>query len=172
MTQGRFGTPDASMVSELQYDHAFDIRINFDRRWDFGPVSGGARHGYTSVGKGGTVSGPLLNGEVVDYSGADWPVVRTDGVVELNAHYMLLADDGTRIYLHNRGYVHGAIRASAAAGGGELAPYFGCTPYFRAPEGAHEWLNRTVVVGRGYRHPRRDGQEEQDYTLFRYFIIR
>jgi hypothetical protein len=35
------------------------------------------------------VSGPRLNGTVLDYSGADWPIVRTDGVVELNAHYVL-----------------------------------------------------------------------------------
>jgi hypothetical protein len=156
----------------LAYEHAFDIRINFDRRWLFGPVSGGAQHGYTSVGADGTVSGPLLQGKVVDYSGADWPVVRSDGVVELNAHYMLEAADGTRIYLRNQGYVHGPIRASAAAGGGEIAPYFRCTPYFRAPEGPHEWLNRTVLVGVGERRPRRRPEDEPDHSLFRYFVIR
>lgn len=156
----------------LRAEHAFDIRINFDRRWLFGPVSGGAQHGYTSVGAGGTVSGPLLNGTVVDFSGADWPVVRADGVVELNAHYLLEAADGTRIYLRNQGYVHGPIRASAAAGGGEIAPYFRCTPYFRAPEGPHEWLNRTVLVGIGERRPRLRPDDPPDHSLFRYLVIR
>jgi hypothetical protein len=34
----------------LRYEHAFDIRINFDKRWMFGPISGGAHQGYTSCG--------------------------------------------------------------------------------------------------------------------------
>jgi hypothetical protein len=154
-----------------QLVHAFDVRINFDRRWIFGPVSGGADQGYTSVGEGGTVSGPLLSGRVVDYSGADWAVVRTDKVIEVNAHYVLEADDGTRIYLRNLGYVHGPLHASAVAGGGEVPGYFCCTPYFRAPEGPHEWLNRTVVLGVGERHPAPAGSDEQDYTLFRYYRV-
>src|SRR5688572_10243675 len=91
----------------LRYEHAFDIRINFDKRWRTGKVSGGADQGYTSVGAGCTVSGPRLNGKLVDYSGADWAVIRTDGVIELNAHYMIQADDGALIYIRNLGYVHG-----------------------------------------------------------------
>lgn len=156
---------------DLRYDHAFDIQINFDKRWMFGPVSG-TNYGYTSLGQGGTVSGPLLNGIVVDHSGADWPAVRSDGVVELNAHYMLEAEDGARIYLRNLGYVHGPIRASAAAGGDEVAPYFRCTPYFRAPEGPHEWLNRSVLVGIGQRRVHRDPGDPPDHSLFRYYVIR
>ena len=157
---------------ELKYEYAFDIRINFDRRWMFGPVNGGDRQGYTEVGIGGWVKGPLLNGEVVDGSGADWPVVRSDGVVEANAHYLLKADDGAEIYIRNLGYIHGPIRASGAAGGGEIAPYFRCTPYFRVAAGPHEWLNRSVLVGIGQRHPKPAGSDEPDYTLFRYYVIR
>src|SRR5919204_339913 len=96
----------------LRYEHAFDIRINFDKRWTVGTHSGGLNHGYTSIGVGGTVTGPLLNGRLVDYSGADWPVIRPDNVVELNAHYMIEADDGTKIYIRNIGYVHGPLRRS------------------------------------------------------------
>ena len=44
----------------LQYEHAFDVRMNFDRRWNTGPIhAGGPDHGYTSLGAGSTVSGPL-----------------------------------------------------------------------------------------------------------------
>ena len=42
---------------DLKFTHAFDIQINFDKRWLIGPVSGGANVGYTSVGAGCTVSG-------------------------------------------------------------------------------------------------------------------
>lgn len=152
--------------------HAFDVRINFDKRWLFGPVNGGAHQGYTSVGAGGTVAGPMLSGRVVDFSGADWAAVRTDGVVEVNAHYVLEADDGTRIYLRNLGYVHGPITASAAAGGGPVEPYFRCTPYFRAPEGPHEWLNRCVLLGAGERHRAEEATGEVDHTIFRYYLVR
>lgn len=154
----------------LRHEHAFDIRINFDKRWTLGAVPGGTAYGFTSVGAGGTVSGPLLNGTVVDYSGADWPAVRGDRVVELNAHYMLLADDGTPIYIRNLGYVHGPIRASDQVT--DIPPYFCCTPYFRAPAGPHEWLNRTVIVGMGERRPKSAASDDPDHTLFRYFAIR
>ncbi len=158
----------------LKYEHAFDIRINFDKRWVIAPLPGGYSHGYTSVGADCTVSGPLLSGKLVDYSGADWPVVRSDGVVELNAHYMIQADDGALIYIHNLGYVHGTRRVPDQAPGDAPAavPYFRCTPYFRAPEGPHGWLNRTVVVGVGVRQPKLKPDDPPDHSLFRYYAIR
>jgi hypothetical protein len=158
----------------LNFEHAFDIRINFDKRWTVAPLPGGYSHGYTSIGEDCVVSGPKLNGKLVDYSGADWPVVRSDGVVELNAHYMIQADDGALIYIRNLGYVHGPMRAHGQ--GSDEAPaiarYFRCTPYFRAPEGPHDWLNRTVVVGVGQRVPKVKPDDAPDHSLFRYYAIR
>ncbi|HUK01015.1 MAG TPA: DUF3237 domain-containing protein [Steroidobacteraceae bacterium] len=146
-------------------EHVFDVRIDFKDRWIFGPIHpGGPQQGYTSVLKG-RIEGPRLNGKVVDVSGADWPVVRSDGVVELNAHYMLEADDGARIYVRNQGYVYGP--RPAQDGLPERPGYFRCTPYFRAPHGPHEWLNRTVIIGGGERHPDPAG----DYSIFRYWAV-
>src|SRR4051812_29825794 len=99
------------ITTELSLEHAFDVRINFDKRWLIGPLPGGHKQGYTSV-KDGLVEGPLLNGRVVEYSGADWPAVRPDGVIDLQAHYMLKASDGTQIYIRNLGYVHTATGPS------------------------------------------------------------
>jgi len=157
----------------LRHEHVFDIRINFDKRWSLGPVYGGAKQGYTSVGEGSTVSGPRLNGGLVDYSGADWPIVRHDGVVELNAHYMIQADDGTLIYIRNLGYVHGPLHARGQAPDEvpAIPRYFRCTPYFRAPEGPHDWLNRTVIVGVGQRMPKLVPEDAPDHSLFRYYAI-
>ena len=153
----------------LRLEHVFDIRINFDRRWSTEPIhANGPRFGYTSVGLGSTVSGPRLQGHRVDYSGADWPMIRTDGVVELNAHYMIRADDGALIYIRNLGYVHGPLDRP---GHEPVAPYFRCTPYFRAPDGPHEWLNRTVIVGKGARRPAAEGSAEPDHSLFRYYAV-
>lgn len=36
----------------LRYEHAFDVRINFDMRWTVGPIAESLHHGYTSVGAG------------------------------------------------------------------------------------------------------------------------
>jgi hypothetical protein len=158
---------------DLRYQHAFDIRLCFDKRWRFGPVSGGAHYGYTSIGAGSSVSGPRLNGRVVDYSGADWPAIRQDGVVELNAHYMIEADDGALIYIRNLGYVHGPLRVTDGLTGApeEISSYFRCTPYFRAPEGPHAWLNRTVIVGIGRRVPKVRHEDVPDHSIFRYYSI-
>ncbi|MXP27103.1 DUF3237 family protein [Altererythrobacter indicus] len=154
---------------DLKFEHAFDIRINFDRRWDTGAIhDGGPNHGYTSIGENSLVSGPRLTGKLVDYSGADWPVMRTDGVVELNAHYMIEADDGALIYIRNLGYVHGKLERP---GKEAIGSYFRCTPYFRAPDGPHEWLNRTVIVGVGQRRPQIGPDGEPDHSIFRYYAV-
>ena len=145
--------------ADPRLEHAFDIRINFKDRWMWGPIhAGGPSHGYTSV-LNGIVEGPRLNGRVVDQSGADWPVIRGDGVVELNAHYMLEADDGAKIYIRNMGYVYGPKEGRPG--------YFRATPYFRAPDGPHEWMNRTVFICGGERHP----DPVADYSIFRYWAV-
>jgi len=95
-------------------------------------------------------------------------MIRTDGVVELNAHYMIRADDGALIYIRNLGYVHGLLERP---GHDPVPPYFRCTPYFRAPDGSHDWLNRTVIVGRGVRRPAGEGSSEPDHSLFRYYAV-
>jgi hypothetical protein len=152
---------------QLRLEHVFDLRIDFHQRLSFGAMVGGYRQAYTSV-KAGRIFGPRLTGKVLDYSGADWPIVRPDGVVELNAHYVLEADDGAQIYIHNLGYVYGPRPATDPAGGGvnpAARGYFRCTPYFRAPAGPHDWLNRTVIVGGGERHL------NPDHTSFRYYAV-
>lgn len=153
---------------DVKLEHVFDVRIDFHERHVFGPVSGGAKQGYTSV-KTGVVDGPRLKGKVLDYSGADWALVRPDGVVELNAHYLLQADDGALIYIRNMGYVYGAAPQPPLSDGSPAPPrknsYFRCTPYFRAPEGPHDWLNRTVIVGGGER------KTNPDHSIFRYYAV-
>ena len=132
---------------DVKLAHAFDVRMNFHKRVVFGPVSGGARQGYVSF-KDGIVRGPKLNGRIMEYSGADWGVLRTGRRAR-----------GQRA-LHARGrrrhaYLHSQPRLHLQHAAGRPGPaYFRCTPYFRAPVGKHDWLNRTVIVGRR-RAPRR-----------------
>ena len=155
MSDGIDGLP---ATFEVKLVHAFDIRMNFFKRVLFGSATDGGRLGYVSF-KDGVVRGPKLNGKLMDYSGADYNVTRTDGVVECNAHYMIEADDGALIYIHNKGYIYNTQPGATGPA------YFRCTPYLRAPVGKHDWLNRTVIVGGGERH------ENPDHTIFRYYSV-
>ena len=102
-----------SRFAECKLEHVFDIVVEFGAdRTIFGPLPGGDLQGYTPP-IGGRISGPRLNGSVVPRSGADYAIMRSDGVLELEAHYMLQADDGTLIYIVNRGYL---VRAPETGG--------------------------------------------------------
>ncbi len=145
--------------ADCRLEHVFDVEVLFgDDRTIFGPMPGGASQGYTPA-IGGTISGPKLTGCVVPNSGADYATVRTDGTIELNAHYLLKADDDTLIYIQNRGYL---VRP---APGVSQPAYFRLTPYFRVQQGPHDWLTRTCIVGGGER------RIDPDRTLFRYYAL-
>ena len=157
-----------SKFAECSLEHVFDITVEFGAdRTIFGPLPGGNQQGFTPP-IGGIITGPRLNGIVVPRSGADYATLRSDGVLELEAHYLLQADDGTLIYIVNRGYI---VRAPDDNGdkneqGLAQPAYFRCTPTFRVPAGPHDWLSRTVIVGGAER--RRD----PDHSFFRYYALR
>jgi Protein of unknown function (DUF3237) len=150
-------------------EFAFDVELRFENRMRFGPVPAGGFLGFVTIA-GGTISGPLLNGRVIPYSGCDYARMRSDGVVELNAHYLFEAADGTPIYVHNQGY--GRAKSAALAAGEEYGHaeldehYFRVTPRFQAPEGRHDWMTRVVFLGRARRY------KNPDRTAFRYFVVR
>ena len=151
------------MSAGLELEHVFDVRCDFDMRLLFGPLVGGAQGGFTRVGSG-TIYGPKLNGRLIPQGGGDYATIRADGVIDLSAHYLFEADDGTVIYIHNRGYL---VRGEQDENGRSLQPsYFRFAPVFRAPVGPHDWLNRTVLVGTGVRH------WEPDHTIFSYYAVK
>jgi Protein of unknown function (DUF3237) len=154
------------MVPELKTEFAFQVRVDFKERVMLGETPRGGRGFVPCVG--GWVEGPRLKGKVVARSGADWAYVRADGVIELNAHYMLEADDGTPIYIQNRGYLyrHAGDNVPVRGPGGDKVPtYFTITPTFDVAKGKHDWLARTIIVGQGARHT------EPDHTIFTYYAV-
>ena len=154
-------------IPQLKLEFAFQIRIDFKERIMFGETPRGGR-GYVPA-TGGWVEGPRLKGKVMPYSGADWALVRNDGVLELNAHYMLQAEDGTPIYIQNRGYLWRHDGSAKTPIKGPPAPgvstYFNITPSFDVPTGPHDWLARTIIVGNGVRH------SDPDHTIFTYYAV-
>jgi hypothetical protein len=105
---------------------------------------------------GGRVSGARLSGRVLP-GGADWQVVRGDGVADLDARYTVETDDGALVYVRNRGLRHGppeVLRRLAAGEPVDAASYYmRTTPLFETGHPRYAWLNRIVCVATGARLP-------------------
>ncbi|HEX7709542.1 MAG TPA: DUF3237 domain-containing protein [Sphingomonadaceae bacterium] len=158
---------DAQPHVGADLEYVFETRVFFrPERCTFGPLPGGGNQGYTPTA-GGEIYGPRLSGKVVPDSGADFAEVRGDGVVVINSHYLLEADDGTKIYINNRGYLVPAKEGEARFVDGTRQPsYFRFTPTFIVPAGPHEWLGRTLIVGAGER------RSNPDHSIFTYYAVR
>ena len=105
---------------------------------------------------GGRFSGARLSGRVLA-GGADWQVLRADGVAYLDARYTLETGDGALIYVRNRGYRHGPAEVlKKIASGEDVDPslyYMRTTPSFETGDERYAWLNRMVCVATGARRP-------------------
>ena len=84
-------------------EFVFRIRMELGIRQKFGPTPRGFIRGFVSAA-GGTIDGPRLNGRVVRKQRRRLGDLPPDNAVEFDARYMLEADDGTPIYMLNRGY--------------------------------------------------------------------
>ena len=105
---------------------------------------------------GGKFTGPRLSGRILP-GGADWQLIRADGVAYLDARYTLETADGALIYVNNKGYRHGPKDViERMARGEEVDPalyYMRATPWFETSDARYTWLNRTVCVASGARRP-------------------
>lgn len=103
---------------------------------------------------GGSFAGPRLAGRILP-GGADWQLIRADGVACLDARYTLETADGALIYVNNKGYRHGPKDViERMARGEEVDPalyYMRATPWFETSAPQYAWLNRTICVATGAR---------------------
>ena len=103
---------------------------------------------------GGTFRGERLSGRVLP-GGADWQVIRGDGVADLDARYTLETADGALIYVRNHGYRHGPAEIlKKLSTGEEVDPslyYMRATPLFETGDARYAWLNRMICVASGAR---------------------
>ena len=103
---------------------------------------------------GGSFRGEKLAGRVLP-GGADWQLIRADGVAELDARYTLETSDGALVYVHNFGYRHGPADVLKRLAAGEPVDpslyYMRTTPRFETSAPRYAWLNRTICVATGAR---------------------
>ncbi len=106
---------------------------------------------------GGTVEGPKLQGKILP-GGADWQIVRADGVVDLRARYTVETDAGGLILVNSEGYRHGPPDVMARLARDETVDpslyYFRAFMRFETSDPAAAWLNRILALGRGARENR------------------
>ena len=134
---------------------AFEARVTVATPQIIGQSSRGLRRVVPITG--GTFEGPRIRGRVVP-GGADWQVVRPDGVLSLEAKYTLEASDGALIMVTNRGMRHGPPDVIEKLTRGEAVDpsryYFRTVAEFEvALESAHAWLNRAMFIGIAERLP-------------------
>ena len=103
---------------------------------------------------GGSVSGPGLNGAILP-GGADWQILRADGALDIQAHYIVRTIDGALIEIDSRGLRHGppaVIQRLARREAVAPAEYFFRT-LMRFQTGHPAWLhlNATMALARGER---------------------
>jgi hypothetical protein len=103
---------------------------------------------------GGRFEGERLSGRVLP-GGADWQVVRSDGVAQLDARYTLETEDGALVYVRNEGLRHGpqdVIQKLARGEAVDPASYYMRTvPHFETGDARYAWLNRMVCIAAGAR---------------------
>ena len=121
---------------------------------EFGPTPQGRRRIIAITG--GTFMGARLKGRVLP-GGADWQVIRADGVAVLDTRYTLETHDGALIYVQNRGIRHGSTETIRKLTAGEHVDpsqyYMRSTPVFETADARYDWLNSIVCVGSGARLP-------------------
>lgn len=136
-----------------------ELEFAFETRCEVGPILdvGDTAHGRRRIVPiySGSFEGPRLKGKVLP--GADWQIVRADGVLELEASYALETDDGALITIVNRGFRDATPEVMARLNRGEVvAPdevYFRTTPRFETASPKYDWLTRAIFVGVGERLP-------------------
>jgi hypothetical protein len=133
---------------------ALTLRVQVGAPTELGQVPRGRRRIIPILG--GTFEGPNIRGKVVP-GGADWQIVRADGLAELDTRYLLQTDNGQLIYIQNAGIRHAPPDVTKKLLAGEPVDpaqvYFKTVPTFETSAPELQWLTRSIFIGTGERNP-------------------
>lgn len=147
-------SPSSSSLSAPQLHFFADLAVQVDKPQEVGRTVRGLRRLI-----------PILGGEVVGDGwrarvlpgGADFQLVITDTLAELDARYCLETDAGELIYVQNRAIRSGPPELMARLVRGEPVDpsqiYFRCSPSFETASASLRWITERMFVGAGARHP-------------------
>lgn len=118
----------------------------------FGKTPYGERRVINIIG--GKVSGPRLRGKILP-GGADWQIIRADGVADIFAKYTFEIEGGGMVLVTSAGLRHGPPDVIAKLAQGEAVPrdqyYFRTCVRFETADPAADWLNRVLTIAVGAR---------------------
>ena len=115
---------------------------------------------------GGNVQGEGWTARVLP-GGADFQLIVTNQLAELDARYVLETDAGDAIYVQNHAVRTAPPEVMAKLIKGEPvnpeSVYFRCTPRFETASPALAWISERLFIGTGARHP--------DRVVMRFFEV-
>ncbi len=136
-------------MATIEAEHLFDLNMRIlPNAQPIGKIAQGMRVvAYVD----GTFTGPKLKGIVE--SGADWFMLRPDGIGDVDVRLSLKTDAGEYIYMHYTGFADIPKAVADAAPAGQLP--VGNFPLrtairFETAAAQHARLNKTQAVGFGF----------------------
>ncbi len=123
-----------STAPVIQQEPVLQLYVTLSDKVEVGHSDDGER--FIVPITGGHFVGKGIKGEVMS-GGADWQVIRRDGVKTITALYSIKTDDGQVIVVDNRGITFSE----------DDMTYKRTIPKFHAPKGKYDWLNKSLFVG-------------------------
>lgn len=122
---------NTKVMGPVRLDYAFQLKAQFDPLQVFQTTRGGRVH--QSI-VGGSLEGHGLKAAVHSNSGGQFDTVQDGKVREIDAHFMLRADNGEWIRMEHTGF----RRPDG---------YYRCFAFIDADaKGAYDWLNNTTFL--------------------------
>ena len=144
------------MVAALRTKYVFSLAIKVGAPIVAGDLGHGIRRIIPITG--GEVFGPGIKGTIFP-CGADFQIIRPNGLTELEAKYGFEMDDGAIVYIENVGIRFGPKALLDRIAKGETVDpaliYFRSVPKFETGAEKYRWLMQNLFVGVGARHPDR-----------------
>jgi hypothetical protein len=154
LTQSPQPSAQSASVQPPRLTLAMTLRVQVGPPMEMGQVPRGRRRIIPILG--GTFEGPSIRGNVLP-GGADWQIVRADGLAELDTRYALQTDQGGLIYIQNAGIRHAPPDVTKKLLAGEAVDpsqvYFKTVPTFETSAPELQWLTRAIFIGTGERNP-------------------
>ena len=122
---------DTKILGTIELEYAFKLTAHYDPPQESHTPRGTFR--YQDI-VNGEVSGARITATVYPDSGGQYDTVRTDHVRDVDAHFMVKADNGEWLYLEHVGYRR-------------TDGYYRTIAYIETDlKGAYEWMNNTTFV--------------------------
>ena len=146
--------PDLTPLPDPQFRFFADLRVEVGTPQEVGRTVHGQRRLIPILG--GAATGDGWSARVLP-GGADFQLIVSDRLSELDARYVLETDGGDLIYVQNRAVRSGPAELIARLVRGEPVDpaqvYFRCSPSFETASTALSWITERMFVGTGARYP-------------------